>query len=77
METLKLTYSKAVAGQRVVHGLQGGGPGMRDETGRPRYVAGKTWCGVERRARLVLVETNAAVTCQRCLARMWKGMPND
>ena len=70
METLKLTYSKAVAGQRVVHGLQGGGPGMRDANGRPRYVKGLTWCGVERRTRMVLVETNAAVTCRRCLALM-------
>lgn len=70
MKALKLTHSKAVAGQKVVHGLQGGGPGLRDAAGRAYYLRNVTWCGVQRRTRLKLVETDQNITCRRCLALM-------
>ena len=64
---MKWTYSPAVVGGRVVHALMGGEPGTVDEQGRPRYLAGRTWCGVERYSRVHLVETDALVTCKNCL----------
>ncbi len=67
MTRLRLTYASAVAGGRVVHALQGGGPGTLDAEGRPMYFAGRTWCGVHRYSRVHLVETDRPVTCRTCL----------
>lgn len=67
MSKLVWTYKSAVAGGRRVHALMGGGPGTVDEQGRPRYLAGRIWCGVERYSRVHLVETDAPVTCKACL----------
>jgi len=67
---VRLTYKPAAAGGRVVHSLQGGGPGMRDREGRRLWISGLTRCGVERRSRVALVETDAEVTCRTCLRAM-------
>lgn len=67
MSKIKLTHNPAVGGARVVHALQGGGPGLVDDQGRPLYLAGRTWCGVERYSKVALVETDATVTCKNCL----------
>ena len=60
-----LTTAPAVAGGRVVHGLQGGGPGMIDDDGIPWFVA-RTWCGRDARGALY-VPTGRPVTCRSCL----------
>ncbi len=65
-----MTHNHAVAGGRRVHALHGGGEGMKDAAGRDRYLAGVTWCGVEKRSRVALVETCAPVTCKICLAAL-------
>ncbi len=59
---MKLTKNPCVAGVRVVHALQGGGPGLNG-----KYVKGKTWCGVEKRTLIWLVETSQPCTCKTCL----------
>ena len=45
-----LTDTPHVHGARVVHGLQGGGPGLVDDAGRPWYLL-RTWCGRSRAGR--------------------------
>ncbi len=65
---IRLTFFPAAArGRGKVHTLQGGGPGTLDAEGRPRYLAGVTWCGLHRRAGVHLVETDRPVTCRTCL----------
>ncbi len=66
----RLTYRSAVVGGRVVHALQGGGPGLVDGEGRRRWLAEATWCGVERRSKVALIETDREVTCKVCLRAM-------
>ena len=63
MQSLKLTQNHGAAGGRVVHALQGGGPGLSG-----RYCSGLTWCGVEKRCAIALAETAAPITCKVCLA---------
>ena len=68
---MRLTHKHAAAGGRVVHALQGGGRGLRDRNGKPRYLAGVTWCGLHLRGKYPdLVETDAEVTCKTCIAAM-------
>jgi len=64
----KMTYHRGLAGVRVIHAAQGGGPGTVDDEGRPRYIAGVSWCGIEHRAKhLRLVEVDQKPTCLVCL----------
>ena len=67
---VKLTYKSAAAGARKVHALAGGRPGTLDDRGRPRYFSGVTWCGVEERSKIMLVETDRPVTCKTCLSAL-------
>ena len=67
---MELTTKKAVAGGRVVHALMGGGPAFIKHYGRPMYLKGQTWCGVERRSQIVMPETDDPVTCRSCLRLM-------
>lgn len=58
----KLTKHRSVAAQKKVHALQGGGPGLQG-----LYIRDLAWCGVEKRAGVYLVETDAEPTCRTCL----------
>ena len=60
-----LTTAPAVAGGRVVHGLQGGGPGMVDDDGIPWFLT-RTWCGRDAGGALY-VPTERSVTCRSCV----------
>ena len=48
----------------TVHKHQGGGPGLRDDQGRPIYIAGLAWCVDE---PIAGVPVDQPITCQRCL----------
>lgn len=58
---LNLTNKPCVAGQHRIHALQGGGKGLHG-----KYIKNLTWCGVEKRSGIALVETDAECTCMAC-----------
>jgi hypothetical protein len=62
---MTLTDKKCVAGGKKVHGLMGGAKATNG-----LYFRNWTWCGVERQSLVLLVETDAAVDCARCLKAM-------
>lgn len=61
-----LTYYTAIRrADGLVHKLQGGGPGMRDDDGRPVYDRQLIWCRDDEITGGEL--TNDDVTCKCCL----------